>query len=43
MLDALLAPPVAFEELPAALPTVFGTDSDVVCQPIRYAGADENA
>jgi len=25
------------------LPAVFGADSDVICQPIRYAGADENA
>jgi hypothetical protein len=43
VLDALLAPAVGFEELPAALPAVFGADSDVICQPIRYAGADENA
>src|SRR6478736_5975954 len=43
VLDALLAPAVGFEELPTALPAVFGADSDVICQPIRYAGADENA
>src|SRR6478672_7026609 len=33
VLDALLAPAVGFEELPTALPAVFGTDSDVICQP----------
>lgn len=43
MLDTLLAPAVGFEDLPAALPAVFGANSDVICQPIRYAGADENA
>src|SRR5262249_23766409 len=31
-LDALLAPAVAFEELPAKLPTLLGERSDVVCQ-----------
>src|SRR5262249_2649388 len=35
-LDALLAPAVAFEELPAKLPTLLGERSDVVCQLIRY-------
>ena len=35
-LDALLAPAVAFEELPARLPTLLGERSDVVCQLIRY-------
>jgi len=43
VLDALLAPAAAFEELPAKLPSVFAADSTVVCQPIRYSGADENA
>ena len=42
-LDVLLAPAVAFEDLPAALPAVFGAESDVICQPIHYGGADENA
>ena len=37
MLDALLAPAVAFEELPAALPAMFGADSDAICPLIRYA------
>ena len=43
VLDALLAPAAAFEELPAKLPSVFAANSTVVCQPIRYSGADENA
>jgi threonine dehydrogenase-like Zn-dependent dehydrogenase len=43
VLDALLAPAAAFEELPARLPSVFASDSTVICQPIRYSGADENA
>ncbi len=43
VLDALLAPAAAFEELPAKLPSVFASDSTVICQPIRYSGADENA
>ena len=43
VLDALLAPAAAFEELPARLASVFASDSPVICQPIRYAGADENA
>jgi hypothetical protein len=43
VLDALLAPAAAFEELPARLPSVFAPDSTVICQPIRYSGADENA
>src|SRR6266508_321915 len=30
-LDALLAPAVAFDELPAQLPAVFGSDSNVIC------------
>ena len=33
----------AAAQMVAALPAVFGADSDVICQPIRYAGADENA
>jgi NADPH:quinone reductase-like Zn-dependent oxidoreductase len=35
-LDALIAPAVAFEELPAKLATIFGSDSNAVCQLIRY-------
>ena len=40
VLDALLAPAIAFEDLPARLPAVFGTESKAVCQLIRYAGAE---
>jgi NADPH:quinone reductase-like Zn-dependent oxidoreductase len=35
-LDALIAPAVAFDELPAKLASVFDPSSDVVCQLIRY-------
>src|SRR5258706_7156124 len=38
-LDALLAPVMAFEELPAKLPAVFGADSNVICPLIRYPAA----
>ncbi len=40
-LDALLAPAVAFDELPAQLPAVFGSDSNVICPLIRYPAADD--
>lgn len=39
-LDVVLAPAIAFEELPARLPALFGPESKAVCQLIRYAGAD---
>lgn len=42
-LDALLAPAMAFDHLPAKLPSVFGADSGVICQVICYSGADESA
>ena len=35
-LDALIAPAVDFDELPAKLASVFDPGSDVVCQLIRY-------
>ncbi|TMJ01638.1 MAG: zinc-binding alcohol dehydrogenase [Alphaproteobacteria bacterium] len=35
-LDALLAPPVAFAELPAKLPDILNPTSGVLCQLIRY-------
>jgi NADPH:quinone reductase-like Zn-dependent oxidoreductase len=38
-LDALLAPAVSFEDLPAKLPEIFSPAADVVCQPIRYPAA----
>ena len=40
-LDLLLAPAIAFEELPAKLPSVFACDSDGVCPLIRYPAADD--
>jgi threonine dehydrogenase-like Zn-dependent dehydrogenase len=36
-LDVLLAPPLPFGELPVRLPEIFDADTDVICQPIRYA------
>jgi NADPH:quinone reductase-like Zn-dependent oxidoreductase len=35
-LDVLLAPAIAFDDLPARLPDVFAADANVVCQTIRY-------
>lgn len=35
-LDALLAPPVAFADLPAKLPEILNPESGVLCQLIRY-------
>jgi threonine dehydrogenase-like Zn-dependent dehydrogenase len=40
-LDLLLAPAIAFAELPAKLPSVFASDSDGVCPLIRYPAADD--
>ena len=39
-LDALIAPAVAFEDLPANLPAIFHPESGIVCQLIRYPAAD---
>jgi hypothetical protein len=36
VLDALLTPALCFDELPAKLPSIFGAQSDVICQLIRY-------
>jgi hypothetical protein len=36
VLDVLLAPAIPFADLPASLPAVFRTDSNVICQLIRY-------
>jgi NADPH:quinone reductase-like Zn-dependent oxidoreductase len=36
VLDVLLAPAIAFADLPARLPAIFGTDSNAICQLIRY-------
>lgn len=38
-LDALLAPPVAFADLPARLPDILNPASGVLCQLIRYPAA----
>ena len=37
-LDALLAPAIAFADLPARLPDILGPASGVLCQVIRYNG-----
>jgi threonine dehydrogenase-like Zn-dependent dehydrogenase len=39
-LDALIAPAVAFGDLPAALPRILTGPDGVLCQLIRYPGAD---
>jgi NADPH:quinone reductase-like Zn-dependent oxidoreductase len=38
-LEALLSPPISFDELPANLPSIFGAESDRVCPLIRYPSA----
>jgi hypothetical protein len=40
-LDVLLAPAVAFEELPARLPVIFGAQTGAVCPVICYPGTNE--
>ena len=35
-LDALLAPPIAFDKLPAQLPGILAADSGILCQVIAY-------
>jgi threonine dehydrogenase-like Zn-dependent dehydrogenase len=39
VLDALLAPALCFDELPAGLPAIFGAQFDGVCALIRYPAA----
>jgi hypothetical protein len=39
-LDALLAPAVAFHDLPAELPNILGPRSDILCQVIAYPAAE---
>jgi threonine dehydrogenase-like Zn-dependent dehydrogenase len=39
-LDALLAPPIDFGDLPARLPATLAPDSGVLCQLVRYPAAD---
>lgn len=41
-LDVLLAPPVAFHDLPAALPDILGPSGGVLCQAIRYPATDSH-
>jgi len=36
VLDALIAPPVSFKDLPASLPDILNPTSGVLCQLIRY-------
>ena len=37
----LIAPAIAFEELPAQLPAILDPQSDVICRLIRYPAAAE--
>jgi NADPH:quinone reductase-like Zn-dependent oxidoreductase len=39
VLDALIAPSLCFDELPAKLPSVFGAQSGAICQLIQYPAA----
>ena len=39
-LDALLAPPVAFDDLPAQLPAILNAEADALCPLIRYPAAE---
>ena len=41
VLDRLIAPAIAFEELPAQLPAILDPQSDVICRLIRYPAAAE--
>jgi hypothetical protein len=42
-LDALIAPAVAFHDLPARLPAILAPQSGVLCQLITYPAADQAA
>jgi NADPH:quinone reductase-like Zn-dependent oxidoreductase len=41
VLDRLIAPAIALADLPAKLPAVFTSDTNAVCQLIRYPAASE--
>jgi NADPH:quinone reductase-like Zn-dependent oxidoreductase len=41
-LDALIAPAVDFDDLPAALPKILAGPSGVLCQLVRYPAADRS-
>jgi hypothetical protein len=43
VLDILLGPSIAFDELPAKLPSILGYESGGMCPLIRYPGADETS
>jgi len=38
-LDALVAPPVGFHELPLRLPDILARESGVLCQRVTYPAA----
>jgi NADPH:quinone reductase-like Zn-dependent oxidoreductase len=40
-LDALLAPAVCFDDLPAQLSAILAGNSEAVCRPIRYGDAED--
>jgi threonine dehydrogenase-like Zn-dependent dehydrogenase/plasmid stabilization system protein ParE len=42
VLDALLAPPISFEDLPAKLPEVFSAEAGAVCPLIRYPTGEDS-
>jgi NADPH:quinone reductase-like Zn-dependent oxidoreductase len=42
-LDALLAPAIAFRDLPEKLPDILAPSSDILCQLIRYPAAKTSA
>ena len=43
VLDILLGPSIAFDELPAKLPSILGYESGGMCPLIRYSAADETS
>jgi NADPH:quinone reductase-like Zn-dependent oxidoreductase len=43
VLDTLLAPSIAFDDLPAKLPSILGYDSEGTCPLIRYPAANETS
>jgi NADPH:quinone reductase-like Zn-dependent oxidoreductase len=43
VLDILLGPSIAFDDLPAKLPSILGYDSEGMCPLIRYPAADETS
>jgi NADPH:quinone reductase-like Zn-dependent oxidoreductase len=43
VLDVLLGPGIAFDDLPAKLPSILGCESEGMCPLIRYPAADETS